>query len=73
MVGGKAAPKDGGKKAEGGKPKEAKGDKKGGITRSISMASKPFVFEVFVVKSVQKVTLSIIVLMCVTINYLWMI
>ena len=37
MVGGKAAPKDGGKKAEGGKaeggkPKEAKGGKKGGIT-----------------------------------------
>ena len=53
MVGGKAAPKDGGKKAEGGKPKEAKGDKKGGITRSISMVSKPFVFEVFVVKSAQ--------------------
>ena len=37
-------------------------------TRSISMVSKPFVFEVFVVKSVQAVTLSIIVLMCVTIN-----
>ena len=30
MVGGKAAPKDGGKKPEGGKPKEAKGGKKGG-------------------------------------------
>ena len=38
------------------------------ITRSISMVSKPFVFEVFVVKSAQAVTLSIIVLMCVTIN-----
>ena len=32
------------------------------------MVSKPFVFEVFVVKSAQAVTLSIIVLMCVTIN-----
>ena len=32
------------------------------------MVSKPFVFEVFVVKSAQSVTLSIIVLMCVTIN-----
>ena len=37
-------------------------------TRSISMVSKPFGFEVFVVKSAQAVTLSIIVLMCVTIN-----
>ena len=43
------------------------------VTRSISMVSKPFVFEVFVVKSAQKVTLSIIVLTCVTINGLWMI
>ena len=42
-------------------------------TRSIDMVSKPFVFDVFVVKSAQKVTLSIIVLMCVTINDLWMI
>ena len=32
------------------------------------MVSKPFVFEVFVVKSAQAVTMSIIVLMCVTIN-----
>ena len=32
------------------------------------MGSKPFVFDVFVVKSAQAVTLSIIVLMCVTIN-----
>ena len=32
------------------------------------MVSKPFVFDVFVVKSAQAVTLSIIVLMCVTIN-----
>ena len=32
------------------------------------MVSKPYVFEVFDVKSAQKVTLSIIVLMCVTIN-----
>ena len=32
------------------------------------MVSKPFVLEVFVVKSAQAVTLSIIVLMCVTIN-----
>ena len=32
------------------------------------MVSKPFVFEVFVVKSAQTVTMSIIVLMCVTIN-----
>ena len=38
------------------------------ITRSISMVSKPFVFEVFVVESAQAVTLSIIVLMCFTIN-----
>ena len=37
-------------------------------TRSISMVSNTFVFEVFVVKSAQVVTLSIIVLMCVTIN-----
>ena len=32
------------------------------------MVSKPFVLEVFVVKSAQAVTLSIIVLMCVSIN-----
>ena len=32
------------------------------------MVSKPFVFEVFVVKLAQALTLSIIVLMCVTIN-----
>ena len=32
------------------------------------MVSKPFVFEVFGVKLAQAVTLSIIVLMCVTIN-----
>ena len=32
------------------------------------MVLKPFVFEVFVVKLDQAVTLSIIVLMCVTIN-----
>ena len=32
------------------------------------MVSKPFVVEVFVVKSAQAVTMSIIVLMCVTIN-----
>ena len=32
------------------------------------MVSKPFVFEVFVVKSAQTVTLSTIVLMCVPIN-----
>ena len=32
------------------------------------MVSKPFVFEVFVVKSAQGVTLSILVLMWVTIN-----
>ena len=37
-------------------------------TRSISIVTKPFVFDVFVVKSAQAVTLSIIVLMCVTIN-----
>ena len=42
-------------------------------TRSIFMVSKRFVFEVFVVKSAQKVTLSIIVLISVTINDLWMI
>ena len=42
--------------------------KDGEKTRSISMVPKPFLFEVFVVKSAQAVTLSIIVLMCVTIN-----
>ena len=38
-----------------------------------SSAKKTFVFEVFVVKSAQKVTMSIIVLISVTINDLWMI
>ena len=42
-------------------------------TSSISMVSKPFVLEGFVVKSAQKVNLSIIVIMCVTMINLWMI
>ena len=38
------------------------------ITRSISIVSKLFVFEVFVVKPAQAAALSIIVLMCDTVN-----